>query len=145
MVVGFTQRVDLDLGGIFLHKHLVEPLNGILGVLDALLTEPKVGGDVPRHIIGDPLLDIDVGRDDGLWGLFGHGFDVHATLRGGDDDGRLGLSIHENSEIEFPPREFPFADVDGIAKSAGGASLLGDKLVANHLIGKHFCFRRSLK
>ena len=87
---------------------------------------------------------IDVCSDDSFWGFFGYGLDVHATLRGSDDDGGLRLTVHEDGEVEFPAGEFAFAYVDSIAKAPGRAGLLGHELVADHLVGEHFGFGRSV-
>ncbi len=66
-----------------------------------------------------------------------NGLNIHATLRRGHDDGLLRSAVHQDGKIELAASELALADVDSIAETAGGAGLLGDQLVADHLMGKH--------
>lgn len=137
MVVGLRKGVDLDLGGILLAEDLVELLDGVLGILNALLAEAKLGGDVAGNLVGNALVDVDVGGDNGIGVLLGDGLNVHTTLRRGDDDGGLSSTVHEDGKVELAASKLALANVDGAAEAAGGASLLGDELVANHLLSEH--------
>jgi hypothetical protein len=136
VVGGLGQGVDLDLGGIALGEDLVEVLDGVLGVLDALLGEANVGGDLAGDVVGDTDVDVDGGGDDGLGVLLGDGLDIHATLRRGDDDRALGGAVHEDGEVELAAGELALDDVDGVAETTSGSGLLGDELVADHLVGQ---------
>ena len=136
VVGGLGQGVDLDLGGIALGEDLVEVLDGVLGVLDALLGEANVGGDLAGDVVGDTDVDVDGGGDDGLGVLLGHGLNVHATLRRGDDDGALGGAVHEDGEVELAAGELALDNVDGVAETTCGSGLLGDELVTDHLVSK---------
>lgn len=136
VVVGLGQGVDLDLSSILLAENLVQLLDGVLGFLNALLAESKLGGNVAGHVIGDTLVDIDVGGQDSIGVLLGDGLNVHTALRGGDNDGSLAGTVHEDGEVELATGELALADVDGAAETAISASLLGDEVVANHLLGE---------
>jgi len=144
VVRGLTQRVDLDLGGILLEEDLVELLDGVLGVLDALLAEAKLSGDVAGDLVGDANVDVNVSGDDSLRVLLRNGLDVHATLGRRDDDGALRGAVHQDGQVELTAGELALADVNGIAETAGGARLLGDELVADHLLGKHLRLGRRV-
>ena len=137
VIGGLGQGVDLDLGGVLLAEDGVELLDGILCVLDALLAEAEAGSDIGGHLVGNTGVDVDVGGLDGIGGLLGDGLNVHATLRGGDNDGSLRGTVHEDGKVELATGELALANVDGVAKTAAGTSLLGDELVANHLLGEH--------
>jgi len=143
VVGGLGQRVDLDLGSITLHEDLVEILDGGLGILNALLGEAKVGSNSAGDFVGDTDLDVDWGRDDGLGVFFGDSLDIHTTLRRCDDHGALGTTVHQDSEIELTAGELALADENGVAVTAGSASLLGDELVADHLRGEHLGLGRT--
>lgn len=136
VVGGLGQGVDLDLGGIALGEDLVEVLDGVLSVLDALLGEANVGGDVAGDLVSDTDVDVDGSGDDGLGVLLGNGLDVHTTLRRGDDDGTLRGAVHEDGEVELATGELALDDVDGVAETTCGSGLLGDELVADHLVGE---------
>jgi hypothetical protein len=136
VVGGLRERVDLDLGGILLHEELVELLDGVGTGVDALRAEAELCGDLLGHVVGNTLVDVDGGGDDGFGALLGHGLDVHATLAGGDDDGRLGSTVHENGEVELAAGELALDNVDAVANATTLASLLGDELVTDHLVGK---------
>jgi hypothetical protein len=137
LVVGrLGQRVDLDLGGIALGEDLVQVLDGVLGVLDALLGEAELGRDVAGDVVSDADVDVDRGGDDGLGVLLGDGLDVHATLARGNDDGALAGAVHEDGQVELAAGEFALDDVDGVAETTRGSGLLGDELVADHLVGE---------
>lgn len=137
VVRGLGKRVDLDLGGILLAEDLVELLDGVLGLLDALLAEAELGGDVAGHLIGDTDVDVDVGGVDGFGVLLGDTLNVHATLGRRNNDGALRSTVHEDGEVELAASELALADVDSAAETTLGASLLGDELVADHLLGEH--------
>jgi hypothetical protein len=137
LVVGrLGQGVDFNLGGIALHEALVELLDGVLGVLNALLREADLGGNVARNLVGNTGVDGDGGRDDGLGLLLCDRLNVHATLRRGNDDGALGGAVHENGEVELAARKFAVDNVDSVAETTCGSGLLGDELVADHLVGE---------
>ena len=136
VVGGLGQGVDLDLGGVALGEDLVEVLDGVLSVLDALLGEAKLVCDVAGDLVGDTNVDVNGGGDDGLGVLLGDGLDVHATLRRGDDDGTLRGAVHEDGEVELSARKLALDDVDGVAETTCGSGLLGDELVADHLVGE---------
>lgn len=137
VVARLGQRVDLNLGGILLKEDLVQLLDGVLGILDALLAEAELGRNVAGHLVGDALLDVDVGGDDGVGGLLGNGLNVHAALRRRDNDRGLGGTVHEDGQVELAASKLALANVNRIAQTAASASLLGDELVANHLVGEH--------
>lgn len=140
MIRRLRQRIDLDLRSVLVHENLVQLLNRVLGVLDALLREAQLRRDIPRDVVCHPLVDIDFCRDDGVGAFFGDGLDVHASLRRGDDDGALRLSVHQDGEVEFPSRKLPLADVHGVADPSRRAGLLGYELVPDHLVGEHLGF-----
>lgn len=137
VVGGLGQGVDLDLGGVTLEEDLVELLDGVLGVLDALLAEAQAGGDAASNLVSNAGVDVDVGRSDGIGLLLGNGLNVDTSLGRRDDDGGLGSTVHQDSQVELAAGKLALANVDGIAQTAAGARLLGDELVANHLLGKH--------
>ena len=136
VVGGLGQRVDLDLGGIALGEDLVQVLDGVLSVLDALLGEAKLGRNVASDLVGDTDVDVDRGGDDGLGVLLGDGLNVHTTLRRSDNDGALRGAVHEDGEVELSARELALDNVDGVAETTCGSGLLGDELVADHLVGE---------
>lgn len=137
VVVGLRERVDLDLSSILLAEDLVELLDGILGLLDALLAEAELGGNVTGDIVGDAGVDVDVGGRDGFGVLLGDSLNVHTTLGGGHDDGGLAGTVHEDGKVELAAGELALADVDGAAETASSTSLLGNQVVANHLLSEH--------
>jgi hypothetical protein len=136
VVGGLGQGVDLDLGGIALGEDLVELLDGVLGVLDALLREANLGSNVASNLVGNTGVDVDGGGDDGLGVLLCDRLNVHATLRRGDDDGALRGAVHEDGEVELAARKLAVDNVDGVAETTCGSGLLGDELVADHLVGE---------
>jgi len=137
VVRGLGEGVDLDLSGVLLEEDLVQLLDGVLGVLDALLAEAQLGGDLAGNLVCYADVDVNVGCDDGFGVLLGDTLDIDTTLGGRDDNGALRGAVHEDSEVELAAGELALADVDGAAETALGASLLGDKLVADHLVGEH--------
>ena len=144
VVRGLGEGVDLDLGGVLLEEDLVELLDGVLGLLDALLAEAELLGDAAGHVVGDANVDVDVGGVDGVGVLLGDTLNVHATLGRGHNDGALRSTVHEDSEVELATGELALADVDGVAETALGAGLLGDELVADHLLGEHLGLGRGV-
>lgn len=143
VIGGFGQRVDLDLGGITLHEDLVQVLDGGLGVLDALLREAEVGRDATGDLVGNTLVDVNGGSDDGIGVLLGDGLDIHTTLGGGNNHGSLGSTVHEDGKVEFPTGELALTDQDGVARATAGTGLLGNELVADHLFGEHLGLGRT--
>lgn len=144
VVGGLRQRVDLDLGGVLLEEDLVQLLDGVLGLLNALLAEAELGGDVQGDVVGDTSVDVDVGGVDRVGVLLGNTLDVHTTLRRGHNDGALGGTVHQDSQVELAAGELALANVDGVAETASSASLLGDELVTNHLFGEHLGLGRRV-
>lgn len=136
VVGGLGKGVDLDLGGVLLHEELVQLLDGVGTGVNALGAEAELLGDVLGHLVGDTNVDVDGGGDDGLGALLGDGLNVHTTLAGGDDDGRLSGAVHEDCEVELAAGELALDNVDGVADATTLAGLLGDELVADHLVGK---------
>lgn len=136
VVRGLGKGVDLDLSGVLLHEDLVELLDGVNGIVDALGREAELGSDAASHLVSDTNVDVDGGGEDGFWGILGDGLNVHTTLRRGDNDGALGGSVHENGEVELSSGKLALDNVDGVADTAALASLLGDELVTNHLVGE---------
>lgn len=136
VVGGLGQRVDLDLGRIALGEDLVQVLNGVLSVFDALLGEAKLGCNVAGDLVSDTNVDVDGGGDDSLGVLLSNGLDVHTSLRRGDDDGALRGAVHEDGEVELSARKLALDDEDGVAETTCGSGLLGDELVADHLLGE---------
>jgi hypothetical protein len=59
--------------------------------------------------------------------------DVHTTLGGGDEDGRLRCSVSEDGDVVLLLGRGSLGEHDGVADSAGLAGLLGDELLAEHL------------
>jgi len=143
MVRGLGKRVDLDLGGVLLHEDLVELLDGVDGLVDALRAEAELLADAAGHLVGHALVDVDRSGDDGLWVLLGHGLDVHATLAGSHNDGSLRSAVHEDGKVELAAGELALNNVDAVADAAALASLLGDELVADHLFGENASFART--
>lgn len=144
VVRGLGEGVDLDLGGVLLEEDLVELLDDVLGLLNALLAEAELGGDAAGHLVGDTHVDVDVSGVDGIGVLLGDTLNVHATLGRGDNDGALRSAVHEDGEVELAAGELALADVDGAAETALGARLLGDELVADHLLGEHLGLGRGV-
>ena len=144
MVGGLGKGVDLDLGGILLHEELVQLLDGVGTGVDALGAEAELLGDLLGHVVGDTNVDVDGGGDDGLGALLGDGLDVHTTLAGGDNDGRLSGAVHEDREVELAAGELALDNVDGVANATTLASLLGDELVTDHLVGKDASLARTV-
>lgn len=136
VVRGLGQGVDLDLGSVLVHEDLVQVLDGGLGVLDALLGEAEVGRDGAGDLVGDTGVDVNGGGDDGIGVLLGDGLNVHTTLGGGDNDGALSATVHEDGEVELAAGELALANVDGVAGATSSTSLLGNELVADHLVGE---------
>lgn len=137
VVRGLGEGVDLDLGSVLFAEDFVELLDGLLGILDALVAETELGGNVAGHLVGNALVNVDVGGGDGVGALLGDCLNVHAALGGGDDDGSLRGTIHEDGEIELAAGKLALANVNSAAEAAVGAGLLGDELVTNHLLGEH--------
>jgi hypothetical protein len=136
VVGGLGEGVDLDLGSVLLHEDLVQLLDGVLGILDALLREAELSSDVARDLVGHTSVDVDRGGDDGLGLLLCDGLNVHATLRRSDDNRALGCAVHEDGEVELAARKLALDDEDGVAETSSGSGLLGDELVADHLVGE---------
>lgn len=144
VVRGLGQRVDLDLGGVLLAEDLVQVLDGVLGLGDALLAEAELGSNIQGHLIGDADVDVDVSGVDGVRVLLGNALDVHAALRRRHNDGALGGTVHEDGQVELAAGKLALADVDGAAETAAGASLLGDELVADHVLGEQLGLGRRV-
>ena len=143
VVGGLGQRVDLNLSSVLLHEDLVQVLDGGLGILDALLGEAEVSRDSAGNLVSDTLVDIDGGGDDRIGVLLGDGLDIHATLGGGDNDGALSATVHEDGKVELATGELALANVDGVTDTAGSTGLLGDELVTDHLVGENLGLGRA--
>lgn len=137
VVRSLGEGVDLDLGGVLLEEDLVEVLDGLDGIVNALLAEAELDGDVAGHLVRHTDVDVDVGGVDSIGVLLGDTLNVHAALRRGHDDGALGATVHEDGEVELAAGELALADVDGVAETALSTGLLGDELVTDHLLGEH--------
>lgn len=138
LVVGsLGQRVDLNLGRVLLLEDLVELLDGVLGLLDALLAEAELGGDLAGDLVSHTDVDIDVVGVDGIGVLLGNSLDIHSTLGRGHNDRALVLTIHKDGQVELATSKLALADVDRVAETAASTRLLGDEVVADHLLGKH--------
>lgn len=144
VVRGLGQRVDLDLGGVLLAKDLVQVLDGLLGFGDALLAEAELVGDIQSHLVSDTDVDVNVCGVDGIGVLLSNTLNVHATLRRRHDDGTLGGTVHEDGQVELAASELALANVDGAAETAASASLLGDELVADHVLGEQLGLGRRV-
>lgn len=144
VVRGLGQRVNLDLGSILLEEDLVQLLDGVLGILDALLAEAEAGSDIAGNLVSYSLVDVDVGGLDSIGVLLGDTLDIHTTLGGGYDNGALGASVHEDGQVELATGELALADVDGVAEAASRTSLLGHELMADHLVGEHLGLGRRV-
>ena len=137
VVGGLGQGVDLQLGSVLLHEDAVQVLDGGLGLLNALLGETKVGGDGAGNVVSNTDVDIDLSGKDGIGVLLGDSLDIHTTLGGGNNDGALGGTVHENGQVELAASELALANVDGVTGATSGTGLLGDKLLSDHLVGEH--------
>ena len=143
VVGGLGQRVDLNLSGILLHKNLVQLLDGVLSLLNALFGEAELVRNIARNLVGHTFVNVDMRSNDSFGVLLGNSLDVHTTLRRSDDHRALGGAVHEDSEVEFSAGKLALDDVDGIAEPTSGSGLLGDELMANHLVGEDRCFTGS--
>ena len=80
-------------------------------LFSALLRELALEAEERGQLVGDGVGDagVDVNRDllDPLRSFFGDFFDVDAAIGGGDENGAVGLSVHQDTEVGFP------GDVDG--------------------------------
>lgn len=138
LVVGsLGEGVDLDLGSILLEEDLVELLDGVLGILDALVAEAEAVGNIVGDRVRDTLVDVDVGSLDSLGVLLGDALDIDTTLGRGHDDGALAGTVHEDGKVELAASKLALADVHSTAKTAASARLLRYQLVADHLLGEH--------
>lgn len=137
VVGGLGEGVDLNLGRVLLGEDLIELLDGVLGLLDALLAEAELSGNLAGNLVGDTDVDVDVVGVDGIGGLLGDGLNVHTALGRRDDDGALVLTVHEDGEVELTTSKLALANVDSVAETAASARLLGDEVVADHLLGEH--------
>lgn len=137
VVRGLGEGVDLNLGGVLLGEDLVQLLDGVLGLLNALLAEAKLGGDLAGNLVGHTDVDVNVVGVDSVGGLLGNGLNVHTTLGRGDDNGALAGAVHEDGQVELTTSKLALADVDRVAETAASTRLLGDEVVADHLLGEH--------
>ena len=136
MIRRLGQGVDFNLRGVLVHEKLVQVLDGGLGIFNDARREAQLRGNVAGQFVSDADLDVHGSRDDGFGVLLGHALNVHTALRRADNHGGLSGAVHEHGEVEFTSGVFPLADVDGAAETATGACLLGDELVADHLVGE---------
>lgn len=137
VVRGLRQGVDLNLGRVLLAEDLVELLDGVLGLLDALLAEAELGSDLAGSLVSDTDVDVDVVGVDSVRGLLGDGLNVHTTLGRRDNDGALVLAVHEDGEVELTTSKLALANVDRVAETAASTRLLGNEVVADHLLSEH--------
>ena len=86
VVRGLGKRVDLDLSGILLHKDLVKLLDRVGGIINALLRETNVGGNLASDLVRDALVDVNDSGEDCFRVLLCDSLDIHTTLRRRDDD-----------------------------------------------------------
>ena len=70
--------------------------------------------------------------DDGIGIFFGDVFDVDASLTAADDARPVSFSRLQDGEVIFPPQVESLDNGDFIARSSGGARLLGEEGVADH-------------
>lgn len=129
-------RVNLNLRSILLIEQLIQLLHLARRRLNALLAEAQLSHNLLRQIICNALVDIHGVRLDCARVRLGNFLDIHASLRGSDDDGALTGAVHEDGEVEFAAGELAFDDVDGVAGTAGGTGLFRDELVADHFFGE---------
>ena len=80
MVGRLGQRVNLNLGRILLYKDLIELLNNVLRISNALLAKSKLGCNVVGNLVRDALVDIDPGRNDGIRAFLRYRLNVHSAL-----------------------------------------------------------------
>lgn len=137
VVRGLGKGVDLDLGGVLLKEDLVKLLDGVLGILDALVAKAELGSDASGDFVSDANVDVNVGRVNSVRVLLGDTLNVDTALGRGNDNGTLRGAVHEDGKVELAAGKLALANVDGAAETALGASLLGDELVADHLLGEH--------
>ncbi|PQE24070.1 hypothetical protein CJF31_00002271 [Rutstroemia sp. NJR-2017a BVV2] len=119
-------------------------LDGVLGVLDTLLAESKIGSDLASDVIGNTLVDVNVGSVNSTRVLLSNSLNIHTSLRRRNDDGSLRTTVHQNSQVELATSELALTDVYGVADTSASTGLLGDELVSDHLVGEHLGFGRGV-
>ena len=79
-----------------------------------------------------------------LRGIVCHIFDAHPTFRGGDDNWRAGISIHENSEVVFVSDIDCFCNHHLADEAACIARLHGDEGLIKHFPSEFCCLLRAI-
>lgn len=134
-VAQLSQRVDLNLGRVLLLEDGVQLAKDVGGVLLGVLLKPKLLCKLQSLRVADTVVKVQGCGDDGIGSLLGNVLNVHTALAGGDEHGTTGGSVVEDSGVVLFLWGHSLGEHDGVTDSAGGTSLLGDELVAKHLVG----------
>ena len=134
-VVHDDQRVDFQHLHVLLDEGTVEVAQQGHALLDLAAFQPEGEGNaaaVIGHVAG--------GRVDGeaqdLFGRAGgHFLDVHAAFGRSDDRDAAGATVHQEGEVQFTRNVRAILDVDAVDLLAGGAGLVRDQGLAQHLLG----------
>mmetsp|Transcript_28044 Transcript_28044/g.47570 ORF Transcript_28044/g.47570 Transcript_28044/m.47570 type:complete len:289 (+) Transcript_28044:1555-2421(+) len=135
-VVGLSEGVDLQQRGISLDRKLVQLDHGISSFLDTVTLEPESARQRSGLLHGEPLVDVDLQREDVLRGFLGHPLDVHTALRRGHHhvSGRE-LGVEHDGKVAFFLDVQAFCDEYFVDRLAVLGGLVGDEAIAQHLAG----------
>ncbi|KAH3664244.1 hypothetical protein OGAPHI_004596 [Ogataea philodendri] len=136
VVLGLCEWVDLDLGGVLLFEDLVQFFDGVCSLWNGLWSELETRGDLDGQLVGNSGLVVHRELLDGIWVFLGNSLDVHTSLGGSNNQGRLVLSVHDDGQVCLLLGVLSLNNVHGRDNLTSGTGLLGDQLVANHLTSK---------
>merc|ERR1719400_2187508 len=96
------QWVDLQLKTVYVEEHGVQILYLLSTLGHQLPLEAQELSQLGGHLVRDSGVDVHRHLLDPLWGSFSNFFNVHATVRAGDDNWPIAVPVHGNAEIGFP-------------------------------------------
>jgi len=103
--------------------------------LDVLALESELLGELLGLLGENTLGNVDRLLEDQVRGLLGNGLNVHATLGAGNEHGATGGAVHEDGKVELASNVQSLGHHHSLDGHTLGGGLLGDQVVAEHLLG----------
>ena len=133
-----VQGVDFHQRRVGVHVALVDLGEDVYGLVDGLAFQTNGSRHLARLRFGDAGQWVDHLGDDLLGGGVGHFFNVHAAFARSDQGHLLGGAVGHQRHIQLVLDVGAVFDVQAAYLLAFSASLVGDQLHAENLLGQGF-------